>query len=202
MEAIPNYTDLIAGFQNGQEAAVREIYSMHYRPLCYFAEKLIDNRPGAEDIVVEAFLKMLQKKQEFDSLPGIKSFLYTVVRNACFDLLRKDKIHARATKELEYLSAPDEQYGEHELITAKVLQAIYTEVERLPAQRKRIFKAILMEGKTSAVVAEEMGLSVQTILNQKTKALKTLRLALSKENLFSPALFFYCLFLIAAQNRS
>lgn len=197
-----DHTDLLRDFRRGKEAAVRRLYDLHYQPLCYFADSLVHNQGEAEDIAVETFLKLLHRKQEFESLAGIKSFLYAVARNACYDQLRKKKTRDKANRELTYLAEPDHLFGEQEAITARVLQFIYAEVENLPSQRRQVFKSFFMEGKSTTLIAAEMGISPQTVLNQKTKALQTLRLALYREGLFSAVLFLHCLLLISAQHRA
>ncbi|SMO38855.1 RNA polymerase sigma-70 factor [Solitalea koreensis] len=202
MKFVLNNSNIINGFRNGEEVACRQLYALYYRPLCYFAQKLVHNKEEAEDIVVNTFLKLLNKKNDFDNLPDIKSFLYQAVRNTCFDFLRKSKYRDKANKEIEYLSEAYEFFGEEEMITANVLQIIYAEVENLPGQCKQIFKSIFIEGKSTSVVASEMGISTQTVLNQKTKALQKLRLILYKEGLYSIALFIYCLSCITCNHIS
>jgi RNA polymerase sigma-70 factor (family 1) len=197
MEPVQKHTDIISKFHEGDEAAVRHVYHLHYRAICYFAEQLINDKAEAEDIAVNTFIKLLNKRTDFDNLTDIKSFLYTAARNACFDLLRRNKVKDKLGRELAYLSAPDEQFGEQEMIIAKVLQVIYVEAEKLPGQCKQVFKLIFMEGKSTAIVASEMNISPQTVLNQKNKALQVLRLNLQKEGLYSAGVFLYCLFLLA-----
>ncbi len=180
--------DLLQGFRNGNEIAIRKLYTLYFRPLCYFNQKLINYSQEAEDISTETFLKLLQKKDDFDSLSDIKSFLFTVSRNACYDFLRKEKRHNKSHQKIIPLSPFDEQFGEQEMITAKVLQTIYAEMENLPNQCQQVFKSIFIEGKSTADIATEMEISPQTVLNQKTKALQKIRLALHHQNILSTVL--------------
>lgn len=183
-----NEIDLLDGFRKGDETAIRKLYSLHYRPLCYFNQKLVNCKQEAEDISTETFLKLLQKKEDFDCLSDIKSFLFTASRNACFDFLRKEKRHNKSHQEIS-LSLPfEEHFGEQEMLTAKVLQSIYAEVENLPKQCQQIFKSIFIEGKSTTSIAEEMGISTQTVLNQKTKALQKIRSAVCQESFVSMTL--------------
>lgn len=101
---------------------------------------------------------------------------------------------------MEWLAEADESFGQDEMIASKVLQVIYTEVENLPAQCKQAFKSIFIEGKNTATIAAEMGISTQTVLNQKSKALQLLRLRLYKEGLYSAGMFLSCLFLIGGHH--
>lgn len=190
------------GFKNGNELAIKKLYTLHYRPLCYFNQKLINYKQEAEDISTETFLKLLKKREDFDTLPEIKSFLYMASRNACYDFLRKEKRQNQSRQESIHSLLPEDHFGEQEMITAKVLQAIYAEIENLPAQCQQVFKSIFIEGKSTADIATEMGISPQTVLNQKAKALQKIRLALHKEKLFSTAIFLNALSLIILDNQS
>ncbi|WP_166922989.1 RNA polymerase sigma factor [Flavobacterium poyangense] len=180
-----NDIDLIEDFRNGKEKAIRKLYLLYYRPLCYFNKTLIKYSQEAEDISTETFLKLLQKKKDFDTLSDIKAFLFVSSRNACYDFLRKEKRHKKAHEEISFLTESVEQFGEGEMITAKVLQAIYCEMENLPQQCQEVFKSIFIDGKSTAQIAGEMQISPQTVLNQKSKALQKIRLALHQENILS-----------------
>jgi len=142
--------DEVNGLRMGDEASIRQLYHLYYRPLCYFAERLVGNKAEAEDIAVDSFLKLLRKKDDFTTLPDIRSFLFTATRNACFDHLRKNRSKDKSARELTYLARPEEQFGEREMIASKVLQIIYTEIESLPPQCRAVFTSLFMKGKSTA----------------------------------------------------
>lgn len=193
---------LLEEFKNGNEKAIRQLYDIHYRPLCYFNLKIVNFYQEAEDISTETFLKLIQKRKDFESLSQIKSFLYTVSKNACLDFLRKEKRHKKSYQEIPHLSTFEESIIDQEMISAKVLQSIYSEIELLPNQCKQVFKMIYFEGLPTSKVAQEMGISTQTVLNQKAKALAKIRLALSQEHLFSMAILISALSIIALQSKN
>jgi RNA polymerase sigma-70 factor (family 1) len=202
MKAIYSDMELIHGLQHGKEAAVKQLYDLHYQALCYYADKLLFNKEEAEDIAVESFLKLLRKKDDFDNLKDIESFLFTSARNACIDVLRKTKRREKDHETLAFLSEPDSFPDDKEMITAMTLQTIYAEIENLPQQCKLVFQAIFIDGKTTSQIAEEMGISPQTVLNQKSKAIQVLRMKLYKEGLYSASIFFYCLTLMGEKVHS
>jgi RNA polymerase sigma-70 factor (family 1) len=192
----------LEGFKNGDEIAVRELYDTHYRSLCYFNQKIIQHAQEAEDISTEIFLKLLQKKKDFNSLPEIKAFLFTASKNACIDFLRKERQQQKSNDQFSSIGEMNENLLEQEILTAKVLQAIYIEIENLPKQCKQVFKAIFIEDKSTAVIAEEMGISPQTVLNQKTKALKIIRSAVRQEDVYLSLLFIELLLSAFIKNES
>lgn len=186
--------DIIEGLHAGTESAVHLLHRMHYRSLCYFCEKLLTNRAESEDIAEESFLKMLQRNAGFHSLAQIKSFLFTTARNACIDQIRRKRAEAKGLKEIEYFQTDDlSAFSEMEVVKAQLLQTIYAEMENLPGQCKRIFKSVFVEGKNTATIAAELGLKSQTVLNQKIKALRLLRLKLQDQGLYMKCLLLLCL---------
>ena len=172
--------ELLQQLHGNSEKAIETLFSMHYRPLCYFAESILHNKQEAEDTAVDVFLKFLAKKEQFDNLPDIKSFLFTATRNACIDLLRKQKTRKNQPTPIV---AIEESSFDHEMLTAQLLQSIYAEIENLPGQCKKVFKSFFLEGKNTTTIAHEMGLKQQTVLNQKVKAQKLLRSTLLKKGL-------------------
>jgi RNA polymerase sigma-70 factor (ECF subfamily) len=183
--------DIITGFKNGEEQAINYIYNTHFRPLCYFARGLINNKEEAEDIVVETFIKLLRKRNDFDELTGIKKFLYTVTRNACFDFLKHVQRKTASHKEIMHLMDKDEDFIQSRIIKAELLQLILNEVEQLPDIRKKIFKLIFVEGLTTAEIAETLDITVDTVRVQKSRALHSIRTAILKKGLLSLAGHFF-----------
>ncbi len=175
--------DLVSLLREGAEEGVNMLFRMHYRPLCYFATNIIGDEKEGEDIETESFLKLLDKRSNFSTLTEINGFLFTATRNACIDFLRKKKSRKEVPLEFEKFAGFSEAELHNELITAQVLQAIYIEMENLPSQCRAIFKAIFIEGKETSTVATQMGLKRQTVLNQKTKALRLMRNFLSKKGI-------------------
>jgi RNA polymerase sigma factor (sigma-70 family) len=201
MTTVGSDTELLHNFQRGEEAAVRTLYDLHYRPLVYFAAEILMDQEEAEDIAVDSFLKLLERREGFQSLPSIRSYLYTTVKNACVDVLRRTKSREMNHKVIAELTGPDEQTDNRELIIAKVLEAVHAEIEQLPIQSKRIFTAIFIDGKSTATVAGELGLSPQTVLNVKAKVLQQLRLKLHEAGYQESGLLSLCLILMSLHER-
>jgi RNA polymerase sigma factor (sigma-70 family) len=78
---------------------------------------------------------------------------------------------------------------------------ILDEVEQLPQIRKKIFKLIFVEGLTTGEIAEQLGITVDTVRVQKARALNSIRTTILKNGLLSftshflsiSLLFFYFL---------
>lgn len=182
--------DLIAMFRRGDRMALKNLYDLHYKTLCYFAANLVLDRPQAEDIVADAYVKLWAIRTNFDSLANIRAFLYITVRNASFNYLRYARRITAAQEEMLYLMQNDSAQVQFHEIEASLLDKIYGEIETLPKQCREVFKLFYLEKLTTTEIAERMKLSRNTVQNHKIRAMKLLRTALLKKNLLS--IIFIC----------
>lgn len=185
-----NDKDLFSSFKQGEAGAIRDLYDLHYKPLCFFAYRITGNKEESEDLVTESFLKMLHKREEFENLSNIKSFLYLVTRNACINSIKAEKRHNLAHAQMQFL-LPDGETNEdllrEEMVRIELLRQIYEEIEELPARCREIFKLLFIEGLGTDEIGRRLGLSPQTVRSQKARALQLLKSQLLKKGLL-PAL--------------
>jgi RNA polymerase sigma-70 factor (family 1) len=203
MKIVYSDTELLYGFQKGDEQAIKELYNRHYQPLCFFADRLLDNKEEAEDVAVESFLKLLKEREKQTTIRNIKAYLFSAAYNGCVDILRRRKTRQKVYNEIEHVGVgagagiAEELPADRERIIASVLQVIYEEIEQLPAKTKIVFTSIFLEGKSTATIAAEMGISPQTVLNQKSRALEILRTKLYEQGYQESGLLLYCLLLLS-----
>lgn len=171
-------TSILINFQKGHQRAFNRVFEYYYRQILFFCTNLIGSPPDAEEIASETFSKLFERHQHFNSASNIKAFLYITARNACFNHLRDTKRMQARQGNLE--SEMDvEDIGYLQQIKGEVLNEIYYEVRQLPQRCKKIFELLYFEDLTPAQVAEQLGISIDTVYSQKRHALKILRLAVS-----------------------
>lgn len=180
-----DYQEIVVAFRNGDEKAFASIYELYYGPLYYFSLRIIDSSGETQEIVADTFLKLWNLRENFESIQNIKSFLYITARNASINALKQKKDYARRNQEMGYLLVMENVAGpsQHDEIRSEVLTEILKEIENLPLQCRKIFKSSFVSGLKNSEIAEQFGLTVQTVKNQKTRAIKLLRVALGKREL-------------------
>lgn len=138
----------------------------------------------AEDIVKDSYLKLWNKRTDFDHPQSIKGFLYTATRNASLNHLRHQKVKNNFQKEMNYL---DDQKGDElilqQMIRSELMRSIYQEIEKLPEKRQQVFRMIYFDGLKNEEIAAKLGISVFTVKEHKAKALAQLRMKFSDEQL-------------------
>ena len=194
MKPISNYEDektLIAEFRTGRNAALQYIYDIHYHSIWSYARGLTKDDGQAEDIVMGAFLKAWERREGFKDLKGLMNFLFIVTRNASLNFIRERNKRKEVDLETGYLSDKTSQEMETELVRAELCQLAFLEAEQFPKQMKRAFMLIFREGLSLSEVADQMGVSVNTVKTHRAFALKSLRLILAKHSFTLFNFFFF-----------
>ena len=143
----------------------------YYRPLCLFALRLLDNADEAEDVVQDTFAALWEKRDTLHKIVSIKSYLYTAVRNNCLMKLRSKK----EFEIVEELQLVDEYTREDVIARAELEAKLWKIIDELPERQREIFLMAKRDGMAYKEIAEETGLSVKTVENHVTRALKSLR---------------------------
>lgn len=148
------------------------LFKRYYRPLClYAAHYLKGDIAASEDIVQDCFVKLWQQEAKRD-ITDKRAFLYSTVRNACIDTLRRQ--HPEMTNidpsDLEEIISDEEAIDRSEQ-EAKVWETI----DALPDRCREVFLMAKRDGMTYNEIAEALNISVKTVEHQISKALKKLR---------------------------
>ncbi len=148
------------------------LFKRYYRQLCLYAAHYLNGDIAAsEDIVQDCFVKLWQQEAKRD-ITDKRAFLYSTVRNACIDTLRRQ--HPEMTSidpsDLEEVISDEEAVDRSEQ-EAKVWEII----DALPDRCREVFLMAKRDGMTYNEIAEALNISVKTVEHQISKAMKKLR---------------------------
>lgn len=146
-------------------------FHSYYRPLCLYALRLLDDTDEAEDVVQDTFAALWEKRDTLHKIVSNKSYLYTAVRNNCLMKLRSKK----EFDSVEELQLMDEYTPEEVIARAELEAKLWKMIDDLPERQREIFLMAKRDGMAYREIAEETGLSVKTVENHVTRALKSLR---------------------------
>lgn len=179
----PDHTDpaLLQRFQTGDEQAFSTIYDRFYYSIFLYARQWLKDSQDAEDVTADTFVKLFHHRQKFVSIANIEAFLKVTVRNACFNNLRYHKIRNVKRDELIYQLSQQEEpdFGWVEA-EETFLNLVFTEIDKLPEKMKEIFILSFRDGLKPAEIAQTLGITVRTVSNQKSNAIRLIKSAISE----------------------
>ena len=149
-----------------------DLFRYNYRPLCLYALHYLQDVDQSEDIVQESYAALWEKLQEGAHILNRKSYLYMMVRNRCLDHLRKKGIPTESLKPCDTYGIIDDDDAQERSQTEARL---WTAIDSLPEKCREVFIMGKRDGLKYEEIAEELNLSVNTVRNQISKALKVLK---------------------------
>lgn len=157
--------NIINKIYRGDRNAFRKIFDEYFNALAAFGYKYVQEVAIAEDLVQEAFIHFWENRTNFDHVLAIKSFLYTSVRNKALNYLKHEKVKQKHKPMLEYVMHTDQYFAEH-VIEEEVFNKLYNVIHQLPKSARKIM-LLALNGLKNSEIAEELGVSVNTVKTQK-----------------------------------
>ena len=142
----------------------RSIYLEHRPALVDYAARILGSRETAEDIVQDAFLRFTPANAHAGSARQTLAYLYRIVRNLAFDVLRRRKIEVREQAgEPPFWSVPAEaQTPEQALLFCDEIRLISHVLAEMPVDVRIAVEMHRFGGYTLEEVAEHLDISVAT----------------------------------------
>ncbi|VAW15052.1 hypothetical protein MNBD_BACTEROID05-870 [hydrothermal vent metagenome] len=157
-------------FTNGDKIKLKELYDSFFIYLCAYSEKYVSDSQISGDIVQEIFIKIWNRNKDFTSLHALRSFMYLSVRNASLNYLRDNG----KTVRLRDYHTNEKIFDRNLIIEEEVYAMIRKEIDKLPKACKKVFELTLLD-MSILEISESLGISKNTVRNQRAKARKILK---------------------------
>lgn len=160
----------------GNESAFKYFFDTYYEDLCNFVNGYVRDESLSEDVVQSIFIYLWEKRDSLPSNCSIKSFLYTASKNKSLNLLRNIKNRSRIEGVIfahSNLFSDDKADMFLELEELKIL--IFNAIDGLPTQCKTIYQLSRNEGLTNKKISERLGITLKTVENQMTIAIRKIK---------------------------
>jgi RNA polymerase sigma-70 factor (ECF subfamily) len=171
--------DIVVSFSKGDKTAFDVIYYKFSRELIFFCRNIV-SLEDAQDIVADTFYKLWNMRDRWDSVNNLRAFLYVTARNACFDLLRREKMKAEKEKRIAELLANEQELILMSELKADLFNQVIEEIENLPNNCREVFKLAYLDGYETNEIAEKLSIAPKTVFNLLSKARNTIRTTVLK----------------------
>jgi RNA polymerase sigma-70 factor, ECF subfamily len=159
----------------GDITAFEMIFRTYYQPLCHYAYTFLQDKEEAEEIVQSTFMSVWEKHETISIRTSAKSYLYAMVRNACLNVIKHEKIKQKHAVEEMALSPVSHDSVSNTVASIELESRIQDAMEKLPEQCRLVFKLSRFEELKYSEIAEQLNISVKTVENHMGKALKIMR---------------------------
>ena len=168
-----------------QDRRIAGVIQREGRRLLGFIRQRVEDEGDAEDILQDVFFELTEAYRLMKPIEHAGAWLYRVARNRIVDRFRKKRPEAlgeapRGESEEEtpwweeLLPSPDAG-PEAAYARGVLLEELDAALDDLPDEQREIFVAHEIEGRSFRELAEETGVSVNTLLSRKRYAVLHLR---------------------------
>jgi RNA polymerase sigma factor (sigma-70 family) len=171
---------------NREKIISNEIQKNRSRLLA-FIRKRLPASDDAEDVLQDVFYRFIIGYDEIKSIDKITSWLFTVARNKITDLLRRKKREPVVSMQTAVNKEGDDDLTMEDIIPSGtepadagymrriIMEELEEALDELPEEQQEAFIQNELEGKSFKEISEQTGVSINTLVSRKRRAVLYLR---------------------------
>lgn len=166
---------IITLLREGDENAFHILYKKYAKQLFCFINRSVRESDDSNDLLQTVFVKIWETRSCIDPEGSFSGYLYTIARNLMCNYYKK-KIVVQAYQ--AFASAGEKEENNtvfSSLVYKELSEKINTEINNLPKKRRQIFVMSRKLNMSYKEIAEQLGISENTVDTQIRKALQYLR---------------------------
>ena len=161
--------------KGGRREAFDFIYAKYSKMLLPKMQRMIKIPEIVDELLQDVFLKVWLNRTEIDLDKSFNGWIFTIAQNTIYAYYRKLALDVKMQKHVLETFAEFYNQTEDYIFNKERISLLNAAIDKLPNQRKEIFKLCRIEGKTYQEAAEILSLSPSTISNQLVSATKYIK---------------------------
>lgn len=167
--------ELFSRISEGDEAAFTLFFHRYTPRLKPFIVGIVKVEAIADEILQEVFLKVWTNRKNLVHVKEPAAWIYRVASNLSIEQLRRQATEYKNLKNSIAAQGKNPDDVLQKLSAKELQELIHEAVEQLPGKRKEIYLLTREEGLSHKEIADQLNLSIQTVKNQVTAAVKSIQ---------------------------
>jgi RNA polymerase sigma-70 factor (ECF subfamily) len=163
----------IADLRDGSHEAFERVFNAWFGRVKAFIFGYVKSDADAEELAEDVFVGLWINHASLDPSKSFSSYLHTVARNAALNFLRHKFVRSGGPAAMASVEAGDS--SDEALIARQTALLIEMAVEKMPAQRKEIYRLSRGEGLRNDEIAARLGTTKRNVESQLSLALKEIK---------------------------
>ncbi|CAN5525040.1 RNA polymerase sigma-70 factor [soil metagenome] len=168
----PELIDLI---KKGNRKAFEEIYERYWFKLYKISIQRIKSTEDAKDLVQDLFISFWLKKEILEINTSFSSYLHTALKYKIINYIESNLVKSNYLSSLSKTFSNSEDHITEELYHKELQNILESGINNLSPKVKEVFELSRNEQMSISDIAKKYNVSQQTVKNQISKALKSLR---------------------------
>ncbi|MCX6237287.1 MAG: RNA polymerase sigma-70 factor [Bacteroidia bacterium] len=175
MQKYNDDTEALLQMADGNISAYRFLFDHHFSDLCNFLLIYLHSKELSEEIALDIFTYIWEKRQTLKIKVNFKSFLYAAAKNKAISLYRKEHQKLYTSIETSESALQNDSSSQFLMENSELRDLINQAILRLPEKSRQIYLMAWDENLSYKDIAIKLGLSPKTIENHVGIALRKLR---------------------------
>ena len=168
-------TEALLHMAEGNIHAYRFLFDHHFKDLCNFLLIYLHSKELAEEIALDIFTFIWEKRQILQIKATFKSFLFAAAKNKAITLYKKENQRMFTSIDLSDATMPNDAASQFTMENNELRDLINDAINKLPEKSRQVYQLAWEENLSYKEIALQLGLSPKTIENHVGIALSKLR---------------------------
>lgn len=151
------------------------LFKRYGNKIFQFALKLLKSDVDAENIVQDVFLSLFENRYKIEKCSSVKYYIYTITYNSAISQIRRKMNECRFIEYLKFIQTNDQPEPDQQLEYLELVEKLNEIVGSLPERQREIYLLHRQQGIKYKEIAAQMNISVNTVENQMSGAIKKIR---------------------------
>lgn len=151
--------------EKSRRQLVTDIYTLYRDDLVAYVDKRIHDMEDAEDVVQDAFVRMLNMEDMLCPVT-VRSLIFTIVRRLMMDRLRLLMKRTEIYSYIYDIQSVDTNETEQQVFANSLLQTEHALMEKLPSACRKIYYMNRFKEMSISEIAQELHIGKRTVETQ------------------------------------
>jgi len=185
--------ELMKEVKAGNMLAFDALYRKYSRRLYKFSYSILKSTQEAENIIQDVFLNLWLNREKIEKSSSVKYYVFAIAYNSAISIIRKKAKEIQFIEYVKTLQDFTQEPVDLQIEYAELDEKLDEIIKALPSRQKEVYLLHRVEGLKYSEIAEKMNISINTIENHMSRALKTIRKKLANYSL--PVILFCFLYI-------
>jgi RNA polymerase sigma-70 factor (ECF subfamily) len=164
--------------KKGDKAAFAELFE-HLRPTVFAIALRVAGASDAEDVTMQAFLRIWQALPQFEGRSSPQSWAYRIAMNCALDNVRRKKRNAEQSLTIQ-VDENGSELSAHEMESHELRIRVQKAMRKLPDEHRIVLELRYTEDMDYATIAHATGVSIGTVMSRLFNAKRKLKRILTE----------------------
>ena len=159
----------------GDLVAYRYLFDQYFTDLCNFLRIYLHSKEFSEEIALEIFGYIWEKREKIQIRATFKSFLFSSAKNRAIDYYRREHRTIFSSLEMNDQNIPEAMDSQYFMEEKELRGYIEMAINKLPEKSRQIYLMAREDNLSHKEIALRLGITAKTVENHVGIALRKLR---------------------------